>query len=175
VLFLAAVGAFATYQVTHRAAGRSALPAETLPAGTEPTTPADLGATGSALPALGGPTGSSPGDANPAPADQPITTTPVPDESQPETSAPPPTSVPIAKNFEVHVASFTTDAMARKLVKTLRDKGLDAWYAKATHQPSWYRIYIGHYATHEEAVRQARTLLDKGLVEHAIAYPDHAR
>jgi cell division septation protein DedD len=79
------------------------------------------------------------------------------------------------KNFEVHVASFTTETMAKNLVKRLRDKGADAWYAKATNQSNWYRIFIGHYATHEEAVRQARTLLDRGLVEHAIAYPDHAR
>jgi len=165
VLFLAAVGAFATYQVTHRSSARSALPAETLPAGTEPTTPADLGGTTPTLPDLGSP---APEETSPSSASSSTVT-------EDATPAPPPTPVPAAKNFEVHVASFTTDTMAKNLVKRLRDQGLDAWYAKATDQPHWYRIYIGHYATHEEAVRQARSLLDRGLVEHAIAYPDHAR
>ncbi len=75
----------------------------------------------------------------------------------------------------MHVASFTEDGMARKLVKRLRGAGLDAWYAKATNQRNWYRVFIGHFATREEAARQAASLLEKGLVEHAVAYPDHAR
>jgi cell division septation protein DedD len=173
VLFLAGAGAFATYQVMRRTASRPPAPAETLPAGTEPVMPADVGTSAAGVPALGGPAGSSPGDAAPV-----TSVTPAPDASSPGASTPaPPPPVPALekKNFEVHVASFTTDSMAKNLVKRLRDKGLDAWYAKATNQANWYRIFIGHYATHEEAVRQARTLLDRGLVEHAIAYPDHAR
>ena len=89
------------------------------------------------------------------------------------TPAPPPE--PIHKDFEVHVASFNSDKQAKNLVKRLHDRGLTAWYAKATDQPNWYRVFVGHYATHAEAARQARSLLDRGLVEHAIAYPDHAR
>ncbi len=73
------------------------------------------------------------------------------------------------------MASFSQDAQARLLVKRLRGQGLDAWYAKATNQRNWYRVFVGHYATHEEASRQAASLLGRGLVEHAIAYPDHAR
>jgi cell division septation protein DedD len=170
VLFLAGVGAIATYQVMHHAASRPPAPAETLPAGTEPVMPADVGTPAASVPAVGGPAESSPG----------TSLTPAPDATSPEGSTPAPAPAPPVaalekKNFEVHVASFTTDTMAKNLVKRLRDKGLDAWYAKATTQPNWYRIFIGHYATHEEAVRQARTLLDRGLVEHAIAYPDHAR
>jgi cell division septation protein DedD len=77
--------------------------------------------------------------------------------------------------YEVHGASFNQDDQARLLVKRLRGKGLDAWYAKATNQRNWYRVFVGHYATHEEASRRASSLLGRGLVEHAIAYPDHAR
>jgi cell division septation protein DedD len=104
--------------------------------------------------------------------------------AEPATPAPPPASPAPAKldanalaslRYEVHVASFTKDDQARLLVKRLRDKGLDAWYAKATNQRNWYRVFVGHYATHEDAARQASSLLGQGLVEHAIAYPDHAR
>jgi len=77
--------------------------------------------------------------------------------------------------YQVHVASFKGESKVRDLVRRLRARGLDAWYAKATDQKNWYRVFIGHYATHEEAARQAASLLDKGMVEHAIAYPDHAR
>ncbi|HXL15582.1 MAG TPA: SPOR domain-containing protein, partial [Methylomirabilota bacterium] len=76
---------------------------------------------------------------------------------------------------EVHVASFNTESKARDMVRRLRPRGLDAWYAKATDQKNWYRVFVGHFTTHEEAARQARSLLDKSLVEHAVAYPDHAR
>jgi hypothetical protein len=153
-LLLALAGAFATFQAMRRGSSRAAAPAETLPAGTEPTLPADLGATPAALP---------PVDGQGAPPEL-------------ETDTAPPPEVPAAGlNHEVHVASFPTDKAARNLVKRLSDRGLDAWYAKATDQPSWYRVFIGHYATHEEAARQAKSLLDRGLVEHAIAYPNHAR
>lgn len=173
VLFLAGVGAFATYQVMRRAASRPVTPAETLPAGTEPVMPADVGTSGAGVPALGAPApDASSAEASSPEASSPEASTPAPPEPSPEKRIPSPAA---GKYFEVHVASFTTDAQAKNLVKRLRDKGLDAWYAKATNQPNWYRIFIGHYATHEEAVRQARTLLEQGLVEHAIAYPDHAR
>ena len=75
----------------------------------------------------------------------------------------------------MQVASFHSEGKVRDLVKRLRGQGLDAWYAKPTDSSDWYRVIVGHYATHEEAARQAAFLLDNGLVEHAIAYPDHAR
>jgi len=154
-LLLAVAGAFATFQAMRRGSSRAAAP-ETLPAGTEPTLPADLGSTPATLPSVE----SSPSEA-PAEEAPPV--------------APPAKRTVAGLNFEVHVASFNTDKAAKNLVKRLSDRGQDAWYAKATDQPSWYRVFIGHYATHEEAARQARSLLDRGLVEHAIAYPDHAR
>jgi len=171
-LLLAVAGAFATFQAMRRGSSRAAAPAETLPAGTEPTIPVDLGSTPGTLPSVQGQgnatdlttnNGQPSEDAGAAPS-----------EEAPPVSPPAKRTV-AGLNYEVHVASFNTEKMGKNLVKRLRDRGLDAWYAKATDQPSWYRVFIGHYATHEEAARQAKSLLDRGLVEHAIAYPNHAR
>jgi len=179
-LVLAGAGAFVTYQAMHRQGARASAPQETLPAGTEQVLPADLGTGAAATPSIDGAGTAS----TPAPG---AAATPAP--VAPEVQAPPPapadeTPAPPAKldaktlaslRYEVHVASFTEDGQARLLVKRLRGKGLDAWYAKATNQRNWYRVFVGHYATHEEASRQAASLLERGLVEHAIGYPDHAR
>jgi cell division septation protein DedD len=159
-LLLAGVAAFATFQAMRKSTSRASVPAETLPAGTEPVLPADLGTPAAGVP-LTQPESST--------EDQTAGTATTEDA----TPAPPEPAGP--RNFEVHVASFNTDKQAKNLVKRLHDRGLLAWYAKATDQPNWYRVFVGHYATHAEAARQARSLLDRGLVEHAIAYPDHAR
>ena len=178
-LALAGAGVFVTYQAMHRQGARASAPQETLPAGTEQVLPADLGTGAAGTPALDGAGAAS----TPNPG-----TTATPSPGAPETQAAGPAdempAAPPAKldaktlanlRYEVHVASFTADGQARLLVKRLRDKGLDAWYAKATNQRNWYRVFVGHYATHEEASRQAASLLGSGVVEHAIAYPDHAR
>jgi septal ring-binding cell division protein DamX len=155
VLVLAAAGVFVTYQAMHRNAARATAPAETLPAGTEPVLPADLGAPAAGTPSVQGgaaaPTPESPSGAG--------------DETASQTALP----------YGVQVASFHSEGKVRDLVKRLRAQGLDAWYAKAADPSDWYHVFVGHYATHEEAARQAAFLLDNGLVEHAIAYPDHAR
>jgi septal ring-binding cell division protein DamX len=178
-LALAGAGLFVTYQAMHRNRARAAAPQETLPAGTEQVLPADLGTSVSGTPSL------NPGSVNPIQEQAPSTGSAVsPRSEQPSTTAPPPASGDVSKpdagsiaglRYEIHVASFTQDGPARLAVKRLTEKGIDAWYAKATHQKNWYRVFVGHYATHEEAARQAASLLGRGLVEHAIAYPDHAR
>ena len=161
--FLAGVGAFATYQAMHRAQVRTAAPAETLPAGTEPTLPADLGTSATPSPAAGS------GDAVvPAPAPA---TTEAPAVTEPD--APP--AKASDRNFEIHVASFSTDQAAKREVRRLREQGIDAWYAKATDQARWYRVFVGHYATLEEAATEARSMLSRGLADHAVAFPQHAR
>jgi len=160
-LILAGAGAFVTVQAMRRGAARAAAPAETLPAGTEPVLPADLG-----TPAAGTP--------SPQGAETPqgeTTPTPAPDAS----GTAPGQGSQVDLPFRVHVASFQTEGKVQDLVNRLRARGLDAWYAKAADQAHWYRVFVGHYATHEEAARQAASLLDRGLVEHAIAYPEQAR
>jgi septal ring-binding cell division protein DamX len=180
-LALAGAGALVTYQAMHRDSSRAGVPAETLPAGTEPILPADIGVTGAGTPAIDGSGGTATTDQSAGAGAQETTT---PDlgsaaEQSPAPPLPPATQGNEASRgsllYEVHVASFTGEDKARGLVKRLRGKGLDAWYAKATNQKNWYRVFVGHFATHEEAARHAASLLDKGMVEHAIAYPDHAR
>ncbi len=196
-LALAGAAALVTYEAAHRGSSHASAPAETLPAGTERVLPADVGTTGAAaLPITGlGAAGSSDAASSdagastlghePAPqqasGDAPQATEPEPQSASPDPAAPAPppvTKTPETRGgltYEVHVASFKKDGEARDLVKRLHGRGLDAWYAKATDQRNWYRVFIGHYATHEEAARRATSLLHRGLVEHAIAFPDHAR
>jgi cell division septation protein DedD len=171
-LALAGAGVFVTYQAMHREGGRASAPQETLPAGTEQVLPADLGTSGAGTPPLDGSgvtAAPAPGAVPSAPEAQAT------EDAQPSPPAKLDAPTLASLRYEVHVASFSQDAQARLLVKRLCDKGLDAWYAKATNQRNWYRVFVGHYATHEEASRQAASLLGRGLVEHAIAYPDHAR
>jgi septal ring-binding cell division protein DamX len=185
-LALAGAAALVTYRATHRGASHASAPAETLPAGTERVMPADIGTTGAAAPAISGTgivaspdagaSGASAAGQNAAPEQQPAGDAPQAAESAP---ALPPASKAQGNlaglTYEVHVASFKTDGEAQDLVERLHGRGLDAWYAKATDQRNWYRVFIGHYATHKEAARRAKSLLNRGQVEHAIAFPDHAR
>ncbi len=46
---------------------------------------------------------------------------------------------------------------------------------RAPDRPRWYRVFVGHYATHAEAEARASWLLDHGLVERARAFPDTQR
>ncbi|HMI32481.1 MAG TPA: SPOR domain-containing protein [Candidatus Limnocylindrales bacterium] len=190
LMALAGVGAFATYRALHRATTRSAATSEeTLPAGTERILPADLGS-----PQPGGlpDTGSPPGEAGdqtagnaeapgtpslPATSGETAVPVPVPEKS---IATPPPAAKPPAQErsktpYRVHIASFGSESKARDYVRGLRARGLDAWSAPAAGQPGWYRVFIGHYATHKEAAQKAALLLQEGRVERATAYPDKAR
>ncbi len=175
LVILAGVGAYLTVQAMRRPGSRAAVPAETLPAGTEAVLPA-------------------PGDGADSPATE-AQSVPGTDESAAEAPAgdaglPPPPPAPspgsvastvartpasVGLKFQVHVASFRSESKVRDLVKSLRERGLDSWYAAAADQPGWYRVFIGHYATHGEAASKAAWLLDRGWVERARAYPDKER
>jgi cell division septation protein DedD len=124
-------------------------PQETLPAGTEEVIPAQLGgaAPGAAPQAAGG------------------------DSAVGGSSSPGDGSAP----FRVHVASFRSVPKVEEMVSSLRARGLDAWHEPAANSPGWYRVFVGHYATREEAAQRAAWLLDHGWVDRAIAYPDTER
>jgi cell division septation protein DedD len=184
LIALAGVGAFATYRALHRATTRGAGTAdETLPAGTERVLPADLGSPKpGGLPDTGSPTGETadqtPGNAEaPSAPSFPATDGVVPDQS----IAPPPPAAkaPVQEGsktpYRVHIASFGSESKARDFVRGLRARGLDAWLAPASGQQGWYRVFVGHYATHKEAAQKAALLLQEGRVERARAYPDKAR
>ena len=144
---------------THRAT-KSAVQ-ETLPAGTEEVLPAELGGSRPApLPSA---------DRVPPAVSAPSSRTPM---QSPEAGAPSGTAV---APFQVHVASFRSEARVDEIAKSLRARGLDAWYEPAANMPGWYRVFVGHYATHAEAEARASWLLDHGSVERARAYPDSVR
>jgi cell division septation protein DedD len=148
VVSLTGAGAWFAYHAVRRE-GLRAAPSETLPAGTERVLPADPG--------------------SPSPQSSSMTELPDP---PPDVN---PTETQEMLPYRVHVASFHSEKTVRDLVKALREKGLDAWYAKGTDQPDWYRVFVGHYATRPEAAQKAADLLNRGWVDHAMAYPDNAR
>jgi septal ring-binding cell division protein DamX len=130
------------------AAPRSTRLEETLPAGTERVVPAEI------------PAGSL---------------TPVPETAAPSVPQAPPARPPAEAPYRVHVASFKSERTVAELSRTLRARGLDAWYEPARDLPGWYRVFVGHYATYIEAQAAAARLLDSGVVDRAHAYPDLSR
>jgi cell division septation protein DedD len=202
LVLLAGAGAFLAFQAMHRGGTGAKTPDETLPAGTERVLPADVGVAGpDALPGSEGPgatSGTAPGDegstqapgvseggeagagaSTPAQEPAPQAAGGAPSAGTEGRGEPAPVKGTAqslgALNYRVHVASFRSEAKVRDLVKRLRARGADAWYSLASDQPGWYRVYVGHYATHEEAARKAAWLLDRGWVERARAYPDNKR
>ena len=80
-----------------------------------------------------------------------------------------------ARPFRVHVASFKSEDKVAEIVRSLKAKGADAYYEKATDVPGYYRVFVGHFATEKEAAAQAQKLLDQGWVDRAQAFPLTAR
>ena len=188
---LVGAGAVAGYRTMHHKSTAST-PAETLPAGTERVLPADVGtASPGGLPVSGGAVAAGGGAPSSAGTEVDVGDPQVGEENpfeipgeggaagSPGASTPAPSAGIGNANekqpYRVHVASFRAEDKARGIVKDLRGKGLDAWYAKAPDQKDWYRVFVGHYATHEEAARKASWLLNQGWVEHAMAYPTKVR
>ncbi|HYR52808.1 MAG TPA: SPOR domain-containing protein [Candidatus Dormibacteraeota bacterium] len=175
LITLAGAGAWFAYQAM-RSDARRAAPRETLPSGTEPMLPENLGAQNPSAPggsepaqtpSVGIVSGAPLGGGSPSAG----TDAAGPGISQETRGAAGQEILP----YRVHVASFRSEKTVRELVRRLRLKGLDAWYAKATDQPDWYRVFVGHYAARQEAAQKAAELLNHGWVDHAMAYPDNAR
>lgn len=123
---------------------------EAQPTGTDQVLPAELGAPAGGIPA--------------EPAD-----------SVAAGSVAAPAAQPDALPFHVHVASFRTENTVRQIADSLRAQGLDAWYEPATDLPGWYRVFVGRFATYDEAAAEAESLLHRGLVDRAQAFPEQAR
>lgn len=79
------------------------------------------------------------------------------------------------KKFRVHVASFRSEEKVAPIVRALRLKGLDAWYEKASDAPGWYRVFVGRFATEDEAKAYATWLLQNQWVDRAHAFPSTSR
>jgi hypothetical protein len=157
--------------VTRNAPPRGSVQAQQ-PAGEEPITPSSGAsgdeAAGSAAPGSPSPDPPAPGVASPGTAS--------PGMAPPAASNPGATSRPgIASDdalpFRVHVASFRTESKVDEVVQVLRRRNLDAWFEPPPKGGTWYRIYIGHFATEKEARDYAAWLLKNGFVESAQTYP----
>jgi cell division septation protein DedD len=87
-------------------------------------------------------------------------------------SAAPLTTAPPAegKKYMVHVASFRSEEKVAGMVRALRLKGLDAWYERVPDESGWYRVFVGRFATEDEANAYASWLLQNKWVDRAHAY-----
>lgn len=173
---IAGVGIAAAVAIRHRAELASFV-RETLPAGTERVLPAQAGGPGPrGVPDMGrdGESKSAAGsgeDAGTPPAGRDAS-----GGASASGTAPTPGSTSTgALPYRVHVASFRSEAKVRELVQVLRARGLDAWYAPAEEPTGWYRVFIGHFATHAQAAERAKWLLDTGWVDRAMPFPDTER
>ena len=167
-LILGAV--IAAMLVTRNAPPRGSVQAQQ-PAGEEPITPATVAsgddeAAGSAVP------GSPPSD-SPAPGTASPST--APPASNPGAASHPGSAFDDALPFSVHVASFRTESKVDEVVQVLRRRNLDAWFEPPPKGGSWYRIFVGHFATEKEARDYAAWLLKNGFVESAQTYPQTER
>lgn len=79
------------------------------------------------------------------------------------------------KPFRVHVASFRTEAKVREIVDGLKAKKLDAWFEPPPAGGSWYRVFVGRFATEAEAATYAQWLVKTGAVDRAQSYPQTKR
>jgi cell division septation protein DedD len=91
--------------------------------------------------------------------------------SAPLTTAPPADG----KRFRVHVASFRSEEKVAPIVRDLRLKGVDAWFEPAGDGSGWYRVFVGRFATEDEAAAYASWLLRNKWVERAHAFPSTSR
>ncbi|HEU4332979.1 MAG TPA: SPOR domain-containing protein [Candidatus Eisenbacteria bacterium] len=160
---------------TGEEAVEAAPPETAAPAGTVPQAAAET-------PPAGTPAQRTPPAAAPPSAKAPATTPPA--AKPPVTAALsgaaagiPLTAGPPAdgKPFRVHVASFRSEAKVAPIVRDLRLKGADAWFEQATDAPGWYRVFVGRFATQEEAAAYAAWLLQNKWVDRAHAYPSTSR
>jgi hypothetical protein len=127
---------------------------EATPTGTEPVLPAQLGTPQG--PILEQP----PAQAGAGPA-----------VSGPSVTAAPPAALP----FRIHVASFRSEATVQRLAGELTARGLEASYEPAPEVPGWYRVFVGRFATYEEAASEARRLVERRIVDRAQAFPEPQR
>jgi len=76
--------------------------------------------------------------------------------------------------FTLQVASVPTEADAQAMTKQLQAKGLESYWNKVelAGKGTRYRIYVGHFATREEAQRQGAQGRSQGLIKEFIILAD---
>ncbi|MEK7348103.1 MAG: SPOR domain-containing protein, partial [Candidatus Eisenbacteria bacterium] len=167
---------------------------ETRSTGEESVLPApEIGTPGETTPPLPSVTAATPSESAPtgkAPAKTPAPATPIAANLgsgfAAPTSAPPKqtlgasaslTAAPPAggKKYRVHVASFRREEKVAPIVRDLRLKGLDAWFEPTPDGSGWYRVFVGRFATEDEAAAYASWLLHNKWVDRAHAFPSTSR
>jgi cell division septation protein DedD len=101
---------------------------------------------------------------------------PAPVGTSPSAATPLSTAPPAeGKPYRVHVASFRSEEKVAPIVRQLRLKGVDAWFEQATDGSGWYRVFVGRFATEDEARAYASWLLQNRWVDRAHAFPSTSR
>lgn len=71
----------------------------------------------------------------------------------------------VSDPFTIQVAAYVKEKDAQKFVDQLTQKGLDAFWTKATSSNrAWYQVKVSHFATRQEAQKYGQTLKSKGLI-----------
>lgn len=72
-----------------------------------------------------------------------------------------------AGEFYVHVSSFRTPEQAGYAAKKLSESGLPSTvHRQLIRDVQWYRVYMGPYSSHDDAVRLANRLRDEGTITY---------
>lgn len=80
-----------------------------------------------------------------------------------QSPAPPPERKS-GENFTVQIAALSDEAPAVEMVRSLREKGLDAYYYQVELSGRrYFRVRIGRFATREEAQTALTGLVEKGF------------
>src|SRR5436309_3220488 len=77
--------------------------------------------------------------------------------------------------FTLQVASVPTEAEAQAMTKQLQAKGLESYWNKVELEGKGtrYRIYVGHFASREEARQKAEQARRQGLIKEFILLANH--
>ncbi|WP_319521404.1 SPOR domain-containing protein [uncultured Desulfosarcina sp.] len=78
---------------------------------------------------------------------------------------PPPAVAPVTDPFTLQVAAYLKETDARRYVDQLKDKGLDAYWTRASSgSKTWYQVRVAHYPTKAEARSIGEDLKKRGWI-----------
>jgi hypothetical protein len=87
------------------------------------------------------------------------------DEFKPAVKPPQPVVAPIIGPYTLQVAAYLKEADAGRFVAQLKDKGLDAYWTRASgNGKTWYQVRVSHFKTKDEA----RTVGENMKTSHLI-------
>lgn len=103
----------------------------------------------------------------PEPAPQPAPQAAPQTEQDPTATASVSTSDVAVGEYYVHVSSFRTPEQAGSAARKLSESGLlSSVHRQLIRDVQWYRVYLGPYGSHDDAVRLANRLRDEGTITY---------